>query len=187
MSGETDAFSHLSNDVPIVLPSQSSVRQLSGFDSMTTGRDQYEANTRDSLTGAMNRYALEDTLHREIARAVRSQSELSVMVLVVDSFAEDEVLVEVGHRLMKHCREDDFVARLAQDRFCVVLASTSQSDAKATARHLRQVMLQCTRKAAADRTPFDGKIEAKIGIATLNPASPISVSSLLAQAQTDTC
>ena len=80
----------------------------------------------DELTGLPNRRSLEDELERRLKRG----GELSLLFLDLDRFkdvndrlghlAGDELLREVGRRLRRSCRADDFVARLAGDEFIVI-------------------------------------------------------------------
>lgn len=80
----------------------------------------------DELTGLPNRRALEDELERRLLTG----GELSLLFLDLDRFKDvndtlghligDELLREIGNRLRRSCRTDDFVARLAGDEFIVI-------------------------------------------------------------------
>ena len=80
----------------------------------------------DELTGLPNRRALEDELDRRILAG----GDLSLLFLDLDRFKDvndtlghligDELLREIGNRLRRSCRADDFVARLAGDEFIVI-------------------------------------------------------------------
>jgi diguanylate cyclase (GGDEF)-like protein/PAS domain S-box-containing protein len=80
----------------------------------------------DELTGLPNRRALEDELDRRLLTG----DELSFLFLDLDRFKDvndtlghligDELLREIGNRLRRSCRADDFVARLAGDEFVVI-------------------------------------------------------------------
>jgi len=80
----------------------------------------------DELTGLPNRRALEDELDRRILVG----GELSLLFLDLDRFKDvndtlghligDELLREIGNRLRRSCRADDFVGRLAGDEFIVI-------------------------------------------------------------------
>lgn len=80
----------------------------------------------DELTGLPNRRALEDELDRRLLVV----GDLSVLFLDLDRFKDvndslghligDELLREIGNRLRRSCRADDFVARLAGDEFIVI-------------------------------------------------------------------
>jgi diguanylate cyclase (GGDEF)-like protein len=80
----------------------------------------------DELTGLANRRALEDELDRRLGEG----GDLSLLFLDLDRFKDvndtlghlvgDELLREIGVRLRRSCRSDDFVARLAGDEFIVI-------------------------------------------------------------------
>jgi diguanylate cyclase (GGDEF)-like protein len=80
----------------------------------------------DELTGLPNRRALEN----ELDRRLRGGGELSLLFLDLDRFKDvndtlghlvgDRLLIEIGSRLRRSCRSDDFVARLAGDEFIVI-------------------------------------------------------------------
>jgi len=138
----------------------------------------YSAMTRDALTGAMNKRYLNDSLDREIARAVRQRQVLSVLMIDIDHFKRvndthghlvgDEVLRQFGARLLESCRTDDLLARYGGEEFCLVLCSTEREDALMIAERSRAIV--------ADR-PFETAvgplaITASFGLACLDPASP---------------
>jgi diguanylate cyclase (GGDEF)-like protein/PAS domain S-box-containing protein len=86
----------------------------------------------DELTGLPNRRALED----ELERRLRSGGELALLFLDLDRFKDvndslghlvgDRFLTEIGHRLRRSCRSNDFVARLAGDEFIVITDTTPE-------------------------------------------------------------
>src|SRR5256886_13427617 len=85
----------------------------------------------DSVTGLHTRVFIEQQLGKEIARARRQNTALSLATVHLDEFAEltkrygqsavDEALKELARRLKKACRGSDFAARLASDGFPPVL------------------------------------------------------------------
>lgn len=90
-----------------------------------------EQSIRDSLTGIYNRRYLDETLPREIARASRELSDLSIVMLDLDHFkvindtyghaAGDEVLKKIASCLLDLIRKNDFVARYGGEEFIVVM------------------------------------------------------------------
>lgn len=145
----------------------------------------YSAITHDALTGAMNRRYLLESLRRELARAVRQQQPLSVLMLDIDHFKRvndtyghlvgDEVLREFGSRMLDSCRDDDLLARYGGEEFCVVLCSTAWQDAVD--------MAERSRMRIAD-APFQTSvgalgISASFGLACFEPARPVTSDELL--------
>jgi diguanylate cyclase (GGDEF)-like protein/PAS domain S-box-containing protein len=101
---------------------------------------------RDQLTGLLNRRYMEEALEREIRRAARSQSELSLVMLDVDRLkqvndahgheAGDTLLQTVSQFLQRRTREDDILCRLGGDEFVLVMPGASLADARERAEHL---------------------------------------------------
>ena len=102
----------------------------------------------DALTGLANRRSLESVLERELARAARTGTEVSVIMLDIDHFkqlndrfghqAGDQVLREVGCLLALSCRNFDTAARYGGEEFTLVLPSCSADNARLAAERLRQ-------------------------------------------------
>ncbi|MBN1439781.1 MAG: diguanylate cyclase [Anaerolineales bacterium] len=86
---------------------------------------------RDGLTGLFNRRYLEETLEREIHRAVREQAPLSLIFLDIDHFksfndqygheAGDAVLRRLGAFLAAQVRYEDIACRYGGEEFVIVL------------------------------------------------------------------
>lgn len=103
--------------------------------------------TTDPLTGAWNRRSLEQEFQRLLARSVRHQETLSVMMLDVDYFkninddyghqAGDEVLRQLIINAKTEIRRDDYLARYGGEEFCLLLPSTTGEEAKNLAERLR--------------------------------------------------
>lgn len=112
--------------------------------------EQAERTSRmDPLTGLGNRRALDECLQRELARHIRYDRKLSLIVVDLDGFkqvndthghqAGDRVLAVVGRRLGE-IRGADAAFRLGGDEFAVVLPETRMESAELVARRLaRQV------------------------------------------------
>lgn len=90
--------------------------------------------THDRLTGLPNAALLRDRLHQAILAGQRERKPLALLVVDLDRFNEindtlghkngDLVLRAVGVRLLEGLRKSDTVARLAGDRFAVMLPMT---------------------------------------------------------------
>lgn len=104
---------------------------------------------RDPLTGLFNRRYLEETLDREISRAIREGLSLSVVMIDVDNFksyndtfghgAGDEVLRHLGRFLKKHLRNEDICCRYGGEEFLLVLPHATASDARDRIDALREM------------------------------------------------
>lgn len=90
-----------------------------------------EQSIRDSLTGVYNRRYLDETFPRELARAKRDLSELSIVLLDLDHFKVindtyghsigDQVLKNIATCLIDSIRQNDFVARFGGEEFIIVM------------------------------------------------------------------
>lgn len=127
---------------------------------------------RDYLTGLYNRRYMEETLEREIARAKRESTHLSVMLLDGDNFknindtfghqAGDFVLKELANFLLEKYRAGDVICRYGGDEFVVVMPDASVENAAKRAIEWRSSF-------AAKEFKFSGKpvsVEFSIGVAT---------------------
>ncbi len=86
---------------------------------------------KDTLTGLANRAAFDERLGKAIADAVRHGDMLGLAYIDLDHFKPindrfghlvgDQVLIEVGARLVSCVRETDLVARLGGDEFVIIL------------------------------------------------------------------
>lgn len=106
-------------------------------------RDQ---SIKDPLTGLFNRRYMEETLGRELVRAERQKTSLSLIVLDIDHFkhindthghpAGDSVLRKTGHFLGSSVRESDVACRYGGEEFILILPDCPKEAALAKAREL---------------------------------------------------
>ncbi len=85
----------------------------------------------DRLTGLANRYLFKESLRRELARSLRHNRRIALLMIDLDRFKEvndtlghdagDALLKAVGNRLRRCTRQSDLVARLGGDEFAVLL------------------------------------------------------------------
>jgi diguanylate cyclase (GGDEF)-like protein len=106
--------------------------------------------TRDTLTGLANRRLFEEALEREVGRASREGSQLSLVVMDLDHFKSvndtyghqtgDEVLRQVGAALTATCRAMDLPARYGGEEFVVLLPDCPSHAALEVADRLRSAV-----------------------------------------------
>jgi len=131
-------------------------KQLSG---QNAGADAQPGELSDSsgidpVTGLHTRAFIEQQLGKEIARARRQNTALSLATVHLDEFAEvnklygqsamDEALKELARRLKKACRGSDFAARLAGDDFLLVLPECNLGEVKAVLNRLGALEMVCS-------------------------------------------
>ncbi|HKV44424.1 MAG TPA: diguanylate cyclase [bacterium] len=102
----------------------------------------------DGLTGLANHRALWDALEREVARARRSASPVSVAIVEVDKFKQvndgfghlqgDQVLKLVADAMRKTSRAMDLVARSGGDEFVLLLPDLPKRSAVQIAERVRR-------------------------------------------------
>jgi two-component system, cell cycle response regulator len=106
--------------------------------------------THDSLTGLWNRGLIMELLNGELARAHRENNSTAVLLCDIDHFKSvndthghpvgDEVLREVGRRLLASVRSYDFVGRYGGEEFLIVLNNCDPTSALGRAEQMRQAI-----------------------------------------------
>ena len=132
-----------------------------------------QQSIRDSLTGLFNRRFMEETLTREIRRAHRHQTTVSVLMLDIDHFkifndrrghaAGDVVLRDFGALLADSIRGADIACRYGGEEFTILLPDTTT----AGARHKAGELLDRIRALHLTFNGHDvGGVTASVGVAT---------------------
>jgi two-component system cell cycle response regulator len=128
----------------------------------------------DPLTQSYNRVFLNDRLPKEIARADRTKTPISVILGDIDYFKKlndtyghqcgDDVLVEFVSILNRNLRADiDWVCRYGGEEFLIVLPDTNKEQARLVAEKLCQILSSSPFK--YESSTF--AVTASFGIATL--------------------
>lgn len=138
----------------------------------------YRLTTTDDATGIYNKRYFFQTLEREVARAIRHQRPLTLLMLEVDGFDEirqkfgfvagDSLLVQLAERLRATSRVEDLFARFGNAEFCLLLSETETDGARAAAQRIQQLV-------ADHPFSYDGheiQLTVTIGIATLDDHRP---------------
>ena len=109
-----------------------------------------EAAMTDTLTGLQNRLALDEELHAEVERALRSDKPLSLVIGDLDYFksvndrlghrAGDEALVRTGRVLLRHRRAGDSIARTGGEEFTILLPGATEHEAYLVSERMRSAV-----------------------------------------------
>ncbi len=106
-----------------------------------------ELSLTDDLTGVLNRRGFFATAHRDLKRARRLDSAMTVLMIDVDHFkrindayghqAGDTALKTISALLLAAIRDTDTLGRLGGEEFCVLLPDTGAEGAKVVAERIR--------------------------------------------------
>jgi diguanylate cyclase (GGDEF)-like protein len=139
----------------------------------TLYRHLYESSVRDPLTHVFNRRYLADRLFEEIARARRSDSDLAVLMIdldslktVNDSFGHltgDRALCAVASRIMRVLRVEDVLGRYGGDEFVVLAVGPDHTAAEQLAERVRRAVEGLDMSAEGHRV----RLTTSIGVASL--------------------
>lgn len=108
----------------------------------------------DPTTGLYTRASIEQHLGKEIARARRQNTFLSLATIHLDDFARlteryglsasDQVLKEVARRLKKASRGSDYAVRLSNDDFLLVLPECGLGEVQIVLNRLGSMVVECS-------------------------------------------
>jgi diguanylate cyclase (GGDEF)-like protein len=140
------------------------------------GRVLAEQARTDSLTGALNRRAMEEAALRETARSMRYGYGLCMIVLDVDNFkqlndarghaAGDCALQALVAQIKTMLRENDLLARTGGEEFTILLPDTPANAGIVAAERVRHAI-------EALEVPFEGeaiRITVSAGVAQFDPS-----------------
>lgn len=112
--------------------------------------------TRDSMTGAYTRGAFFDFLGRELKRAQRSATPMTLMLIDFDNFKSindtwghpvgDRVINDFVRIAMATLRDYDLLGRFGGDEFMILLPGTAQDEARVVADRIRSRCASSTTK-----------------------------------------
>ncbi len=127
----------------------------------------------DDLTNVFNYRYLNNILDRELVRAQRLNSSMSVLFLDLDSFKQvndhhghllgSKILVELAGLLKGAVRKVDAVARYGGDEYIVVLTDTNSKGAMIVAERIRQMVEDHT---FTEKEGYPIKLTVSIGVAS---------------------
>jgi diguanylate cyclase (GGDEF)-like protein len=126
----------------------------------------------DELTGCAVRRVLCQRMEEEIARSLRSQSPLSLLMIDVDQFKSvndtyghvvgDHVLASIGAVLRHSSRAFDLVSRIGGDEFALLLPDTDVPSAVEVAERIRHEL----------PAAVEVSVTLSIGVGGLDPSMP---------------
>lgn len=134
---------------------------------------------KDELTGLGNKRALQADLHREAERALRHNSDLSIIILDADHFkqindnyghvAGDQVLKALARTLSSCARQSDMCFRYGGEEFLVILDNSNAQQANAIAERFRATIEAQNFYFGSQRVP----VTASLGVASYAPGEPL--------------
>jgi diguanylate cyclase (GGDEF)-like protein len=140
------------------------------------GRVLAEQARTDSLTGALNRRAMEEAALRETARSTRYGHGLCMIVLDVDNFkqlndtrghaAGDRALQALVSQVQPMLRGNDLLARTGGEEFTILLPDTPAAQGIVAAERVRQAIESL-------EVPFEGepiRFTVSAGVSQFDPA-----------------
>jgi diguanylate cyclase (GGDEF)-like protein len=146
----------------------------------------------DSKTGLLNAATWERGATAEIARAVRTRTQLAVALLDVDRFkvindtyghlTGDEVLKEIAHTLKSMLREYDLAGRFGGEEFALLLPQTRAVDAFRIAERVRSAIASLPIIAPGATGGERVHVTVSIGVAALDAGSKREYAELMAAA-----
>jgi len=142
----------------------------------------------DGLTGIANRRVFDDSLNREVSRAVRNKSEISMLMIDIDFFKAyndfyghlqgDECIKTVA-RVMKETisRTTDILARYGGEEFAVLLPDTNIDGAV----HIGEQIIENLRKEALphENSSVSGHVTLSVGVSSMSPEKNLTCSQLV--------
>ena len=146
----------------------------------------------DSKTGLLNAATWENGATTELARAVRTRTQLAVALLDIDRFkvindtyghlTGDEVLKEIAHTLKTMLREYDLAGRFGGEEFALLLPQTRAVDAFRIAERIRSAISGLCIIAPGATGGERVHVTVSIGVAALDSGSKREYAELMAAA-----
>jgi len=156
------------------------LREASNTRRLRHHRDELAAlSATDALTCLANRRRFDEFLSMEWARAMRSRTSISLIMIDIDHFKNfnDEYGHAAGDRCLRDVSEamctvivraTDLLARYGGEEFACVLPETRAEHAQAIAEKLRTSVVTLSRK--HEKSSAADHVTVSVGVATLQPA-----------------
>ena len=127
----------------------------------------------DPVTGLTNHRFFQESLKRELERAVRHSRSLSLMMIDVDHFKNyndqfghpegDSLLQKIAEKISSEVRNIDLVSRYGGEEFAVIMPDTKSEEALMVAERLRQSFVTSPISAKAAKS-----LTVSVGVAGLS-------------------
>lgn len=124
----------------------------------------------DPLSQCLNRRGFQQQFRRELARAARTQTDVSIVALDLDHFKQvndtyghlmgDQIITETGELLRANARSGDVVARTGGEEFVILAPGTGSAGAQ----HLAMRVLEAFRRASFGGPSERIVVTASIGV-----------------------
>lgn len=154
-----------------------------------TTKELEELAVKDGLTGLFNHRYFYDSLGKEIKRAERYKTDLSLLILDVDDFKHyndahghpegDILLKKLGEIILETLRNVDITCRHGGEEFSVILPQTGKEVAAVTAERIRRA-IQEYKFAFEDSQPL-GDVTVSIGASSF-PVDSTAIDNLVKKA-----
>ena len=109
---------------------EDSERALEARSRKPAPRRSTDRETRDDTTGLATRWYFEDSLPRELHRAERAKTPVTITALAFDREQSDAMLREIGRAIREHLRKSDMAARYSSKEFVLSLDASPQAAAQ---------------------------------------------------------
>ncbi|MCJ9429711.1 sensor domain-containing diguanylate cyclase [Kordiimonas marina] len=143
---------------------------------------------RDALTTLFNRRGFNDAVKPALRRMGDKGQPCAVMVVDIDHFKQindtyghaigDQALKSISHRLMTELRDDDVIARIGGEEFCIFLPGCTAETAEGIANRLRAKVSETPVTTRHERIA----ITASFGLKTWDGSAPPKLRELVAEA-----
>ncbi|MBW8011932.1 MAG: diguanylate cyclase [Chloroflexi bacterium] len=143
----------------------------------------------DPLTKIYNRRFFNEAAEKEIERAKRSGSSLSVIVFDIDHFKNvndtyghstgDQVLINIVNICKRNVRSMDLFARFGGEEFVIMMPETDINSAQETAQRLREIVAE---KPITKSDKTDVSVTISPGIANWDSEKSLNILALLDRA-----
>jgi len=143
----------------------------------------------DALTKIYNRRFFHENAQKEISRAIRSDTPLSIILFDIDYFKNindtyghlvgDQVLINLSNLIQQNIRSIDLFARFGGEEFVILMPDTNSESARESAERLRRLVAE---KPVATAENNEISLTISMGVACWNGDAPLEYLTIIHQA-----